>query len=37
MFFFFKKKAMAGALVAGLDAGLIYNEYPLMGNESSIK
>eukprot|EP00019_Armaparvus_languidus_P007639 CAMPEP_0168607028 /NCGR_PEP_ID=MMETSP0420-20121227/16912_1 /TAXON_ID=498008 /ORGANISM="Pessonella sp." /LENGTH=127 /DNA_ID=CAMNT_0008646785 /DNA_START=857 /DNA_END=1237 /DNA_ORIENTATION=+ len=22
---------MAGALVAGLDAGLIYNEYPLMG------
>eukprot|EP00019_Armaparvus_languidus_P010321 CAMPEP_0168586148 /NCGR_PEP_ID=MMETSP0420-20121227/4116_1 /TAXON_ID=498008 /ORGANISM="Pessonella sp." /LENGTH=273 /DNA_ID=CAMNT_0008621193 /DNA_START=400 /DNA_END=1218 /DNA_ORIENTATION=+ len=23
--------AMAGALVAGLDAGLIYNEYPLMG------
>lgn len=24
--------AMSGALVAGLDAGLIYNEFPLMGN-----
>lgn len=24
--------AMSGALVAGLDAGLIYNEYPMMGN-----
>ncbi len=24
--------AMSGALVAGLDAGLIYNEFPMMGN-----
>jgi cytochrome c oxidase assembly protein subunit 15 len=23
---------LAGALVAGMDAGLLYNEYPLMGN-----
>src|SRR5690348_11833086 len=23
--------AMSGALVAGLDAGLVYNEFPLMG------
>ena len=23
---------LAGALVAGMDAGLMYNEYPLMGN-----
>ena len=26
---------VAGALVAGMDAGLLYNEYPLMGQQSS--
>ena len=24
---------LAGALVAGMDAGLLYNEYPLMGTD----
>ena len=28
--------AMSGAFVAGLDAGLVYNEFPLMGGQGIV-